>query len=102
MRKNKLNLFFHNIDFCFVQEKIPWNCIYLKISFEKCSIGNPRTLAFNAAFSREIIILQLCNRALHILYGKLSIHNSDNTLDLLYDISGRAYFNKVSATTTKK
>ena len=85
--KKKLNLFFHNIDFCSVQRcKIPWNCIYLKISFEKFSIGSPRSLAFNAVFCREIIVVQSCNRALHILYGKLSIHNSDNTLDLLYDI----------------
>ena len=41
MRKNKLNLFFYNIDFWSVQEKIPWNCIYLKISFENFLIGNP-------------------------------------------------------------
>ena len=62
-------------------KKIPWNCIYLKISFEKFSIGNPQALAFNAAFSREIIVAQLCKRALHILNGKLPIHNSDNTLE---------------------
>ena len=87
--------------FCSKYEKIPWNYIYLKISFEKCSIENPRTLAFNAAFSREIIVVQPCKRALHILYGKLPIHKSDNALDLLYDISGPAYLNNLSATTAK-
>ena len=51
------------------------------MSFEKFSFGNPRTLAFNAVFGREIIIVQPRKRALHILYGKLPIHNSDNTLD---------------------
>ena len=88
--------------FCSKYEKIPWNCIYLKMSFEKFFIGNPRSLAFNAAFSREIIVVQPCKRALHILYGKLPIHNINNTLDLLYDISSPAYFNSLSATTTKK
>ena len=46
--------------------------------------------------------MQPFKRALHILYGKLSIHNSDNTLDLLYDISGSAYFNSLSAAIAKK
>ena len=76
--------------------------IYLKISFEKCFIGNPRTLACNAAFSREIIVVQPCKRALHILYGKLPINNSDNVLYLFYDISGPAYFNNLSVATVKK
>ena len=47
MRKNKQNLIFHIINFYFFQnmKKIPWNCIglYLKISFEKFSAGNPQT-----------------------------------------------------------
>ena len=95
---NKLNLFL-----IFVLFKIWKNSLELhifKISFEKFSNGNPLTLAFNTACIREIIVVQLCKRALHILYGKLPIHNSDNTLDLLYDMSGPAY--NPSATTAKK
>ena len=88
--------------FCSKYEKTTWNCIYLNTGFEKFSIWNLLTLAFNAAFSREIIVVQSCKRALHILYGKLHIHNRGNTLDLLYDISGPAYFNNLSATTAKK
>ena len=61
----------------------------------------PRSLAFNAAFSREIIVVQPCNRALHVLYGKLPIHNCDNTLDLLYDIFGPTYLNNQSVKTAK-
>ena len=83
-------------------EKIPWNCIHLKISFEKFSIGNTRSPPFNAVFSRKIIVVQPCYRALHIIYGKLLIYNSDNTLDLLYNIFGPAYFNNLSAKTSKK
>ena len=43
MRK-KQNLFFHIINFYSVQntKKIPWNCIYLKISFEKYAVRNPK------------------------------------------------------------
>ena len=88
--------------FCSKDEKILWNCMYLKKSFEKFSIGNPRSLAINAAFSREIIVVQPCNRALHILYGKLPIHNCDNTLDFLHDIFGPANFKSLSAKTAKK
>ena len=76
MRKNKLNLFFHNIDFCSVQnmKKFLGIAYILKISLEKFSIGNPRTLAFNAVFRRKIIVVQPCKRALHILYGKLLLN----------------------------
>ena len=44
IRKNRLNLFFHNNDLCSVKNmnKILLNCIYLKISLEKLSIENPK------------------------------------------------------------
>ena len=103
MRKNKLNLFSHNIDFCSVQNMKKFlgiACIY-KWVLKNFPSETPLTLAFIAAFNREIIVVPPRKREFHILYGKLPIHNSDNTLDLLYDISGPAYFNNLSAKAAK-
>ena len=80
-------------------KKIPRNCIF-KYKFRKIFLQKPPTRAFNAAFSGEIIVLQLRKRALHMLYGTLPIHNSDNTLLATY--FRPAYFNYLNAIIAKK
>ena len=88
--------------FCSKYEQNSFELHIFKNKFGKIVHRKPQTLACKVAFCREIIIVQPCKTTLHILYGKLPIHNSNNALDLLYDISGPAYFNSLSATTAKK
>ena len=59
IRKNKKKLFFHSINFNSFQnmKKIPWNCIYSEISFDQFSVRNSRTPAFNAASSKETVVV---------------------------------------------